>query len=177
MMLSEINIETQSDKGTYHTYIDMYYEKVMSNYKKKTISLLEIGVNTGNSLELWGKYFNNESTIMGVDKKATNYTPSKKNMRYIIGDATKPETFYGLNNIDIIIDDGSHKIKHQINSFKLLYSKLTESGMYIIEDVKDIDSTIQQFKNLEHQYGVAVKIFDFRSLKDIKDDVIVEIKK
>ena len=86
----------------------MYYEKVMSNYKEKTISLLEIGVNTGNSLELWGKYFNDESTIIGVDKKATNYTPSRKNMRYIIGDATKPETFHGLNNIDIIIDDGCH---------------------------------------------------------------------
>ena len=70
-MLSQLNKETQSDKGTHHSYIDMYYEETLANYKNKTITLLEIGVNAGRSLELWAKYFNESSTIIGIDKKMT----------------------------------------------------------------------------------------------------------
>lgn len=177
-MLSQINKETQSDKGTHHSYIDMYYEETLKNYKDKTITLLEIGVNAGQSLELWAKYFNESSTIIGIDKKITiPYKPSKKNMRYIIGDATKQETVKKFDSLDIIIDDGSHRIQDQLKSFDLLYPKLKESGIYIIEDIRDIDNTITQFKDLENSHKVNVKIFDFRKLKNIKDDVIVEIRK
>jgi len=177
-MLSQLNKETQSDKGTYHSYIDMYYEETLKNYKDKTITLLEIGVNAGRSLELWAKYFNESSTIIGIDKKITiPYKPSKKNMHYIIGDATKEETVKKFDSLDIIIDDGSHRIQDQLKSFNLLYPKLKESGVYIIEDIRDIDNTITQFKDLENSHKVNVKIFDFRKLKNIKDDVIVEITK
>lgn len=177
-MLSQINKETQSDKGTYHSYIDMYYEESLANYRDKTITLLEIGVNAGRSLELWAKYFNDDSVIIGIDKKMTvPYKPSRKNMRYIIGDATKEETVKKFNNIDIVIDDGSHRIQDQLKSFNLLYPKLKESGVYIIEDIRDIDNTMTQFKDLENSHKVNVKIFDFRNLKNIKDDVIVEIRK
>ncbi len=178
MMLAELNKITQSDKGTHHSYIDMYYEQSMSKYKDKDVTLLEIGVNAGKSLELWGQYFNDQSTIIGIDKKITvPYQPTKKNMRYVIGDATKEETIKKLDNIDIIIDDGSHRIHDQLKSFNLLYPKLKEDGVYVIEDIRDIDSTLKQFKGLENSHNVTVKIFDFRHLKNIKDDVIVEIRK
>lgn len=177
-MLSQLNKETQSDKGTHHSYIDMYYEETLKNYKDKTVALLEIGVNAGRSLELWAKYFNESSTIIGIDKKITiPYKPSKKNMHYVIGDATKEETVKKFDSFDIIIDDGSHRIQDQLKSFNLLYPKLKESGVYIIEDIRDIDNTITQFKSLENSHKVNVKIFDFRKLKNIKDDVIVEIRK
>ena len=81
------------------------------------------------------------------------------------------------NDIDIVIDDGSHRIQDQLNSFNILYPKLKDSGVYVIEDIRDIDSTIKQFKDLENSHKVTVKIFDFRNLKNIKDDVIVEIRK
>jgi hypothetical protein len=98
-------------------------------------------------------------------------------MRYIIGDATKEETIKKLDNIDIIIDDGSHRLNDQLNSFSLLHTKLKASGVYIIEDIRDIDNSAQRFKDLETSHGVHVKIFDFRHIKNIKDDVIVEIRK
>lgn len=178
MTLSELNKETLSDKGTHHSYIDMYYERVFAGYKNKSINLLEIGVNAGRSLELWAKYFNSDSTIIGIDKKITiPYKPSKKNIHYIIGDATKEETVKKFSSIDIIIDDGSHRVQDQLKSFNLLYPKLQQSGVYIIEDIRDIDNTIQQFKDLENNLKATVKIFDFRNLKNIPDDVIVEIRR
>ena len=36
---------------------------------------------------------------------------------------------------DIIIDDGSHYVEHQLFSFKLLFKHLNNNGIYIIEDV------------------------------------------
>lgn len=178
MILSELNKITLSDKGTHHSYIDMYYEETMSNYKNQDITLLEIGVNAGRSLELWARYFNEQSIIIGVDKKITvPYQPTKKNMRYVIGDATKVETVENFNSIDIIIDDGSHRLNDQLKSFTLLHAKLKAGGVYIIEDIRDIDNSAQRFKDLESSHGVHVKIFDFRHIKNIKDDVIVEIRK
>ena len=178
MNLCELNKITLSDKGTHHSYIDMYYEETMSNYRDQDITLLEIGVNAGRSLELWAKYFNNHSTIIGVDKKITvPYQPSRKNMRYVIGDATRDETVKNFDSIDIIIDDGSHRLNDQLKSFNLLHTKLKASGVYIIEDIRDIDNSAQRFKDLESSHGVHVKIFDFRHLKNISDDVIVEIRK
>ena len=178
MILSELNKITQSDKGTHHSYIDMYYEGTMSKYRNRDITLLEIGVNAGRSLELWAKYFNDNSTIIGVDKRITiPYQPSRKNMRYVIGDATKDETVKNFGSIDIIIDDGSHRLNDQLKSFNLLHPKLKASGVYIIEDIRDIDNAAQKFKDLENSHGVHVKIFDFRNIKNINDDVIVEIRK
>ena len=60
---------------------------------------------------------------------------------------------------------------------KDLEISLKGKRVYIIEDIRDIDSTIKQFKDLENSHKVNVKIFDFRNLKNIKDDVIVEIRK
>lgn len=176
MMLSQINKETQSAKGIYHDYLNSYYEKAFGPYKDKKITLLEIGVNYGSSLELWSKYFSN-AEIIGVDYIDHGYKPTKENIKIIIGNATKKETFDQIDHLDIVIDDGSHKINHQLTSFKILYKKLSNSGLYVIEDIKDIDQTKKNFKNLSQTYGVKVEIFDFRSLKNIKDSVIVEIKK
>ena len=135
MMLSEINLETQSDKGTHHSYIDMYYEKTLANYKDKTITLLEIGVNAGRSLELWARYFNENSKIIGIDKRMNvPYKPSRKNMHYIIGDATKEETVKKFNNIDIIIDDGGHTMNQQITTLKCCFPHLKNDGVFIVED-------------------------------------------
>ena len=122
-MLSQLNKETHSDKGTHHSYIDMYYEETLANYKDKTITLLEIGVNAGRSLELWAKYFNESSTIIGVDKKMTiPYKPSKKNMRYIIGDATKEETI--KNSIILTLSLMMALIEYMTNLNLLIFSIL-----------------------------------------------------
>jgi hypothetical protein len=55
----------------------------------------------------------------------------------------------------------------------ILFDKLNKGGFYIIEDVRQIDSTINTFKKLNNN----ATIYDFRSMKNRADDVIVEIIK
>ena len=56
-----------SDKGTRHNYIESY-EWLFAPFQNEHITLLEIGVKRGYSLQLWREYFTN-ATILGIDIK------------------------------------------------------------------------------------------------------------
>jgi 23S rRNA U2552 (ribose-2'-O)-methylase RlmE/FtsJ len=157
------------DKGTIHSYIDEYYEVALAPYRESALKVLEIGINQGHSLMMWKEYFSN-AEIIGVDLLLPT---TDTGCRMIKGDATDPNTFVNIDNIDVIIDDGSHLFKHQIKSFNLLFSKLNKGGIYIIEDIKNIDACKEAFLSLHP----TAKIFDFRTIKNRSDDIIVEIKK
>jgi len=165
-------LEGSGDKGTAHSYISNYYEKTFERLKNEKLKILEIGVSAGFSLEMWGEYFLN-SEIYGVEIENIEYRPSNNRIKLIIGDATRSETFDQIPNLDIIIDDGSHRLMDQVFSYMILFDKLNKGGLYIIEDVRQIDSTADTFKKLNNN---AV-IYDFRSMKNRADDVIVEIIK
>lgn len=159
-----------ADKGTIHSYIDNYYEPTFNQYRSMAKQVLEIGINRGHSINMWKEYFYNAS-IIGVDILDRGaICPS---CTLIYGDATEEKTFENIYNIDIIIDDGSHKLEHQLKSFEILFPKLKEGGIYVIEDIEDIDSSRDLFMNLHPN----VQIFDFRKIKNRSDDVIIEIKK
>lgn len=158
-----------ADKGTIHSYID-YYEELFRHVRYKTKMFLEIGINRGYSTQMWREYFVN-SRIIGVD--IINRGENISGCELIFEDATNPETFKNLDGFDIVIDDGSHILEHQLKSFEILFPKLNKGGVYCIEDVQDIDKTKQDFLNLHP----SVKIYDFRSQKGRYDDVIIEIKK
>ena len=162
--------EGNGDKGTAHSYIENYYSKKFSNLRNLKLNILEIGVANGNSLEMWAEYFP-FSQIYGIDIKNISYKPSNSRINVIIGDATDQETFKNLNRFHIVIDDGSHAITDQVLSYAVLFHRLIKNGIYIIEDVKDIDLNYQVFKKLHH----TAMIYDFRKIKNRDDDVIVEI--
>lgn len=157
------------DKGTVHSYIDQYYETALAPYRTTALRVLEIGINQGHSLMMWKEYFL-QAEIIGVDIKVPNVDTG---CLMIEGDATNPNTFKDLNGFDVIIDDGSHVFKHQIKSFNLLFPKLNVGGIYIIEDIRNIDASKEAFLSLY----TSVQIFDMRNNKNRPDDVIVQIKK
>ena len=164
--------EGSGDKGTAHSYIEKYYDQRFVDIRYKKLNILEVGVSTGLSLEMWGEYFPN-SKIIGVEIEQIDHTPSNKRITVINGDATDSKTFSSIESLDVIIDDGSHIFTDQIFTFAILYHKLKNKGLYIIEDVRNIDSVGIFFKRLSYN----AKIFDFRKLKNRNDDVIVEIIK
>ena len=121
---------------------------------------------------MWGEYFLN-SKIIGVELDNINYKPSNDRIKLIIGDGTDSKTFKNIENLDIIIDDGSHIFTDQIFTYAILFERLNKGGIYIIEDVKNIDTVGPFFNRL----NINAKIFDFRKLKNRNDDVIIEILK
>lgn len=157
-----------SDKGTFHSYIEIY-EKLFAKYKTKAINLLEIGVNRGYSLYTWKYYFTNAQNLVGIEYQP-NIVYKNEGVKIIYSDIND------VNNVnhqledmtfDIIIDDGSHKIEDQLFAFEFLKNRLNANGTYVIEDIQNLESDILKFEKY-HPH-----IYDLRSKKNRWDDVLL----
>lgn len=162
------------DKGTAHSYINEY-AKLLEPYRHDG-SLLEIGISWGLSMRMWREYFTN-GIVAGVDINIhTNCEDLLTNPDYKIFkcDATKPEFLEKLNGLkfDTIIDDGSHHFEDQITSFNLLKNSIKPGGIYIIEDVVNIDANRESFETIH----TNCTIIDNRSIKNRYDDVLIIYK-
>ena len=117
------------------------YDRLFSNYREKPIHLLEIGIQNGGSLEIWSKYFNNASALIGCDINPDCARLSYEDARIdvIVGDANADEVrehvLQCAPQFDIIIDDGSHLSSDIIKSFALYFPHVIEGGIFIAEDL------------------------------------------
>jgi 23S rRNA U2552 (ribose-2'-O)-methylase RlmE/FtsJ len=122
----------------WHHYLEVY-ERFLSPFKnRETIRLLEIGVDQGGSLQLWRKYLGKNAKIAGLDiNPKTEF--SEENIRVFIGSQDDPLTLdralEWLGGIDVVIDDGSHIVSHQMAALNYLFPRLSEGGLYICEDL------------------------------------------
>lgn len=166
------------DKGTTHSYIPSY-ERLLSPYRNKDINFLEIGLAYGESLEMWYEYFTKRSTIYGVDNQTNEIGPYLKDDRFNISivEQQNPliKTYFNDIKFNVIIDDGSHQFPHQIATFNLLKDHMAEGGIYIIEDVANLDQHRNEFLHLK---GLSwdCEIIDLRNEKNRYDDVLIVYK-
>jgi len=162
------------DKGTAHTYINVY-KTLLAPYRENG-DMFEIGISLGYSIRMWRDYFIN-GKIVGADVILYDEAKSlleDSRCQLIYEDATKPEILHHLKDMkfDVIIDDGSHDFNDQVNSFNLLKNLIKPGGVYVVEDIVDIDSTNKIFKSLHDN----CEIIDNRYIKNRSDDVLVIYK-
>ena len=116
------------------------YEKHFSKFKNSStpITVLEIGVFQGGSLQMWQKYFGPNATIVGIDIYEDCKKFEKENIKIRIGSQADKIFLKELTNefpqIDVLIDDGSHKVLHQIITFEYLFKFIKLGGVYLVED-------------------------------------------
>lgn len=156
--LLQISHNCNTDKERRHRYISEFYEREFAPFRDRKIRLLEIGVYTGGSMKLWREYFA-LGEIWGIDREDNR---EFFDFNFILGDAYSKETVDSLPRFDIIIDDGSHKIEHQLWVIKNYKKK---ANMLIIEDVK--------VEILMYLNGMRYRIVDLRELCGGKDDIIL----
>jgi len=163
----------ENDKGSTHSYIPTY-DRLFAPYRKNG-SILEIGLATGKSLDLWGQYFGPESTIVGVDISVV-FDTSRFDKRFTVieADATSTKLVsllksHGHAAFDIIIDDGSHMEQDQETTFRLLSPLMKSGGLYIIEDIISPDSAIPRLSALRQ----GCEVIDLRGVKGRFDDALI----
>lgn len=116
------------------------YERLFAERREQPITLLEVGVQNGGSLEVWAKYFPNARHILGVDidPKVGDLVYEDSRIRAHVADGTTAAAVDAIGHdkfpVDIFIDDGSHFNEHVIKSFLLFFPLLKEGGIYVIED-------------------------------------------
>ncbi len=138
--LREIHLNKKgklSDK--WNIYLDIY-DKELNFYRAKEISLLEIGVQNGGSLDTWISFFPKCKNIVGCDinPDVLKLEYDDKRVKVFNKDATnfnELQEVLDYSSYDIIIDDGSHTSGDIIKTFCYLFPKLNDDGCFIIEDL------------------------------------------
>lgn len=131
--LTEIGLETGTDKATYHGYTE-HYERHLSELRDKPCLLVEIGVASGASIRMWEKWFTGEAFIAGIDIDPNCYFDTgNPNSEIFIADGTRDTC--GFHDVDVVIDDGSHTADDIMRAFNLWWPRLVSGGWYVIEDL------------------------------------------
>ena len=132
-----------SDK--WDLYLD-FYDELFKPYRNLPVSILEIGVQNGGSLETYADYFENADHIIGCDinQKCAKLAYKDERIKVIVGDANSELTQKSILEIkdqfDFIIDDGSHISLDIINSFLRYFPVVKPGGIYVIEDTHTLYS-------------------------------------
>ena len=121
----------------WHHYFEVY-ERYFGRFRHSSPTVLEIGVQGGGSLEMWREYFGESARIYGIDTNPGAKRNEDIATKIYIGDQADRnflrDVRRDIGSADIVIDDGGHVASQQITSFEELYSLLSETGVYLVED-------------------------------------------
>ena len=122
----------------WHHYIPLY-DRYFTSYRNRPIRFLEIGVSRGGSLNLWRQYFGPAAVMFGIDINPDCATYNGRSAQVRIGSQADPvflnRTVDEMGGIDIVLDDGSHQMDHVRASLDVLFPRLSDGGVYMIEDI------------------------------------------
>lgn len=140
------------------------YDRHFNSCREKVRKVLEIGVQTERSIKMWKDYFP-FAEIYGLDIDAKCKKFEEERVKILIGDQSQESVMNQLpDNLDIIIDDGSHVPKHQIDCFNYLFTKKMNSrGIYVVEDIGWRSQVINYFKNLSDHINFVPRTDIFKS--------------
>ncbi len=119
-------------------YFDIYHRH-FARFVGQKVNVLEIGIYSGGSLEMWRSYFGEKSHIYGVDIEEECKTYENEHISVFIGDQADRafwSTFRkSVEDIDILIDDGGHTLEQQQTTLEEMLPSLRPGGVYLCEDV------------------------------------------
>lgn len=129
-------VEHFSDK--WQPYFEVY-TRHLSRFRDKEITLIEIGVQGGGSLDMWSTFFPNAKIIgIDIDPECQKLKYKSPNIELMHGNQADPEFwkvfFERYSKVDVIVDDGGHEMHQQVISLENCFPNLKVGGVYITED-------------------------------------------
>lgn len=124
-------------------YTDAYERNIgRKRYLQKNIKLLEIGVQSGGSINIWKDYFGESLYYVGIDinKNCKQFEKLDRHIYVEIGTQSDSNFLSSIcakyGPFDVIIDDGSHITEDILITLRTLFTRcLTNHGVYVIEDL------------------------------------------
>lgn len=176
-----------------HTYTD-FYSQLFDHCRDNVKFVFECGLGTNNtevksnmsitgkpgaSLRVWRDYFP-KAKVIGVDiDKGCLFTEERIKTHYM--DQTDPQSIKQLfsqykQKFDFMVDDGLHEYDAGRILFENSIDRLSDNGIYIIEDVKqhDVLNYEKYFRNT--QYRVSF-INMYRQNDVLFDNTLIMIRK
>ena len=138
-MIRTLDLFQQSKKssGKHEKYFDVY-DKIFERFRNKKITFVEVGVLNGGSLEIWKKYFHEDSRIIGIDLNPECKKFEEKGVEIFIGDQSSEifwdDFFKSVGKVDILLDDGGHTNLQQIVTIMKSIKNINDDGIIVTED-------------------------------------------
>ncbi|RYG60992.1 MAG: class I SAM-dependent methyltransferase [Alphaproteobacteria bacterium] len=121
-----------------HSSYFQVYEKCFTPFINKPITFIEVGVLNGGSLFMWRKFFGPNARIIGVDFNPGAKKWEKDGFEIHIGDQSSPvfwaEFFHKVGPVDILLDDGGHTNRQQIETVMQALPHIRDGGLIMVED-------------------------------------------
>lgn len=135
-----------------------YYHQILNERRDRIENLLEIGIGfpetmthvkdylVGASLYMWEEYLPT-ANIYACDIRR-DVLINKGRITSFYCDQSNVSSLLELTNsigkkLDVIVDDGSHKVDHQILSAAILMPFLKDDGVYFIEDIGEPEKILR----------------------------------
>ena len=131
---------------------DHFYEAYHRHLKKfvgQAVSLCEIGVFSGGSLDMWTAYFGDRCHVHGIDLEPACKTYERDNVTIHIGDQEDRRFWSSFKQlvprVDVLVDDGGHTPWQQIVTLEEMLPFLTPGGVYICEDIYGVNNRFASY--------------------------------
>jgi len=116
------------------------YDQYLSALADQPVTLLELGVYSGESLKTFASYFA-KGRIVGIDitDRGADFSDFP-NIAFRLCDQRDAQTLGSIcstlapDGLDIIVDDASHYGLWSLMSYNALFAHLKPGGLYIVED-------------------------------------------
>ncbi len=119
-------------------YFEIYHRH-FARFVGQQPHVVEIGVYSGGSLEMWQQYFGADCRVTGVDLLESCRAYAPPGVEIAVGDQADRrfwERFRATTPpVDILIDDGGHTPEQQRVTLEELLLHLKPGGVYLCEDI------------------------------------------
>jgi hypothetical protein len=143
--LHALGLQAGTDKATNHQFTQIY-PYVLESLRSTRFDMIEIGTYKSESLRMWERYFPH-ARVHGADRGGNSITFSERLLKLDQSLTADIQRVAKSRNWTVVIDDGSHKPLHQLNTFMHFFPALAHGGIYIIEDTETSFWSLGRAKN------------------------------
>jgi hypothetical protein len=151
-------------------YFDIY-DRHFRQFVGKKVHVVEVGIYSGGSLDMWRDYFGSQCCVYGVDIEGACKAYEKENTRVFIGDQSDRNFWRDFRKqvpqVDIVIDDGGHHPVQQIVTLEEMLPHVRSGGIYVCEDIHGKDNRFGAYV-----YGLAKSLNLFAKEQGVENAVV-----
>jgi hypothetical protein len=122
----------------WHHYLPIY-ERYFGPRRGTPVRFLEIGVADGGSLQMWRRWLGDEAVLFGIDISPGCARLDGQAGKVRIGSQADPAFLESvvaeMGGVDLVLDDGSHQMRHIMATLQAVFPRLSVGGAYMIEDL------------------------------------------
>jgi len=136
------------------------YHRHLHKFVGRPVTVVEVGIYSGGSLQMWRHYFGQDCRVHGVDIQETCKAYEDLHTTIHIGDQADRAFWKRFRKsvpaVDVLIDDGGHQPEQQMVTLEEMLPHLRPGGVYICEDVHGIGN---QFAAFAHSLADELNVF------------------